>query len=211
MQKRQMLWAAGFILTAVFLVPLLMVISQQISKGSGEAQYGINGEKLMPLSFEWQDVTANLQTFPANRPQFTYLFAGFLSCSEICPIRIQQLHQLESTILKGGDFNNIDIAFMFITIDPENDTLAIRQQVIDERSPRFKSAMLEESELLSLSRHLSENIQSYSPSNNHVGNLYLINPNGFVARIYTARQLSTDKMLAELKHYIETSKGNNND
>jgi len=205
MQKRQMLWAVGFIITTVLLVPLLMVISQQIAGRDGNPQYGINGERLMPLSFEWQDVAANVHSFPTQKAQYTYLFAGFLSCSEICPIRIQQLYQLETAITKDNDLSNIDIAFMFITIDPENDTFAIRQQMIDARSPRFKSAALPESDLLSLSGRLSENIQSHSPTNNHVGNLYLIKPNGVVARIYTARQLSTDRMLAELKFDIKSS------
>ena len=205
MQKRQMLWAVGFIITAVLLVPLLMVVSQQIAGWDSSAQYGINGERIIPLSFQWQDVAANVHHFPAQTPQYTYLFAGFLSCSEICPIRIQQLYQLESAIKKDRVLSRIDIAFMFITIDPENDTFAIRQQMIDARSPRFISAALPESDLLSLSGRLSENIQSHSPTNNHVGNLYLIKPNGVVARIYTARQLSTDRMLAELKFDIESS------
>ena len=120
-----MLWAVGFIITAVLLVPLLMVVSQQIAGRDSSAQYGINGERILPLSFQWQDVAANVHHFPAQTPQYTYLFAGFLSCSEICPIRIQQLYQLEGAIKKDRVLSRIDIAFMFITIDPENDTAPI--------------------------------------------------------------------------------------
>ncbi|WP_434927912.1 SCO family protein [Shewanella sp. HL-SH2] len=205
MTKTQKWSAVGFIVTALFLVPLLMIAAQFINSTDGQSRYGINAENLAPLNFQWQDTKLNTHIFPANSGQFTYLFAGFLSCSEICPIRIQQLHQLENAIAQDTELRQADIVFMFITIDPENDTPAIRQQMIDAQSARFVSAALAESDLLRFSQHLSENIHAYSPTNNHVGNLYLIAPNGHIARIYTAKQLSTDKMLAELRQYI-TSK-----
>lgn len=205
MTKTQKWSAVGFIITALFLVPLLMLATQFITNTDGQGRYGINAENLAPLSFQWQDTLLNTHIFPANKVQFTYLFAGFLSCSEICPIRLQQLHQLENAIAEDAELDQADIAFMFITIDPDNDTPAIRQQMIDDKSERFISAAMAEPDLLKLSQHLSENIQAHSSTNNHVGNLYLIAPNGHIARIYTAKQLSTDKMLAELRQYITSN------
>ncbi|UJF22489.1 SCO family protein [Shewanella sp. OMA3-2] len=205
MTKTQKWSAAAFIITAIFLVPLLMVTTQFIRSTDGQSRYGIHAENLAPLSFQWQDTRFNSHIFPANKAQFTYLFAGFLSCSEICPIRIQQLHQLENAIAEDSELDQADIVFMFITIDPDNDTPAIRQQMIDDKSSRFISAALTEPDLLTLSQHLSENIQAHSPINNHVGNLYLIAPNGRIARIYTSKHLSTDKMLAELRQYITSN------
>lgn len=198
----QFIAASVIIFTAVILAPVLMWASQWLVSDESTAQYGINGEFLAPLAFEWQDSQLNHRSFPFTQPTYTYLFAGFLSCSEICPIRIKQLHQLESVIAEDDDLKTLAVTFLFITIDPNNDTPEIRQQVIDAQSPRFISAELDETTLYRLSSHLTENFSSFSTTRNHIGKLFLIKPNGTIGRIYSAEKLSTDKMLAELKHLI---------
>jgi len=127
-----------------------------------------------------------------------------LSCSEICPIRIEQLNQLEQRIEQDASFNKAEVQFLFVTIDPDNDTLALRQAVIDARSTRFVSASLSESDLHQLELRLSDNINRQLATINHVGNLFLLNPNGQIARIYTAKQLSISKMLIDLNHIISS-------
>ncbi|WP_394129445.1 SCO family protein [Shewanella maritima] len=206
MTRKQVFSAIIISLIAFSLVPLLMWSNQWFTSKQNPQQYGIDGSFLSPLHFEWQDTQLNSQRFPFNEPTYTYVFAGFLSCSEICPIRIKQLHQLEAVIADDEQLSQQSIAFLFITIDPDNDTPQVRQQVIDAQSPRFFSAALAESALFKLSSHLSENISSFSTTNNHVGKLFLIKPNGEIGRIYSAKKLSTDKMLAELKQLIYSSK-----
>lgn len=206
MTKKQVWLAVLLIGVSVLLVPALMLSSQLFqSRGDNAPAYGLQVPQLDGVGFQWTDINLQQQVFPANKPMFSYVFMGFLSCSEICPIRIKQLHQLEAAIANDAVLANKAIQFLFITIDPDNDTPAIRKAVIDDQSPRFISAVLQEAQLLSLSNQLSENIQSHSATNNHVGNLYLIAPNGKIGRVYTAKHLSTDKMLAELTQYIDSS------
>ncbi|CAM4178867.1 SCO family protein [Shewanella livingstonensis] len=181
------------------LVPILMVVSQW---SADEQAYGISTHGSEQLRFSWQGVDLHTHQFPASSAGYTYLFMGFLSCSEICPIRIQQMMQLEQHIQQDALLTEAEVQFMFVTIDPNNDTLAVRKSLIDDRSPSFVSASLSDDALQLLDRRLSENINLELTSINHVGKLFLLSPNGAVERIYTAQQLSTQKMLLELKQII---------
>jgi cytochrome oxidase Cu insertion factor (SCO1/SenC/PrrC family) len=201
MKINKIVIASALILLAVSLVPILMLINQW---ESGSQSYGITTSDSQQVHFLWQDVNQQVHQYPASTGTYTYLFLGFLSCSEICPIRIEQLNQLEQRIEQDASFNKAEVQFLFVTIDPDNDTLALRQAVIDARSTRFVSASLSESDLHQLELRLSDNINRQLATINHVGNLFLLNPNGQIARIYTAKQLSISKMLIDLNHIISS-------
>ncbi len=201
MKLRKIVIASVLILLALSLMPILMLINQWASDTEA---YGITGNDGQQIHFRWQDVNQQVHQYPASAGTYTYLFLGFLSCSEICPIRIEQLDQLEQRIQQDASINKAEVQFMFVTIDPDNDTLAVRQAVIDARSKRFVSASLSESDLHQLELRLSDNINRQLATINHVGNLFLLDPYGKIARIYTAKQLSTSKMLIDLNHIILT-------
>lgn len=201
MKLSKIVIASVLILLALSLIPILMLINQW---GSDTEAYGITGNDSQQIHFQWQDVNQQLHQYPASAGTYSYLFLGFLSCSEICPIRIEQLDQLEQRIEQDTSLNKAEVQFMFVTIDPENDTLAVRQAVIDARSSRFVSASLPESDLHQLEFRLSDNINRQLATINHVGNLFLLDPNGKIVRIYTAKQLSISKMLIDLNHIISS-------
>ncbi|MBB1441205.1 SCO family protein, partial [Shewanella sp. SG41-4] len=181
MKLSKIVIASVLILLALSLIPILMLINQW---GSDTEAYGITGNDSQQIHFQWQDVNQQLHQYPASAGTYSYLFLGFLSCSEICPIRIEQLDQLEQRIEQDTSLNKAEVQFMFVTIDPENDTLAVRQAVIDARSSRFVSASLPESDLHQLEFRLSDNINRQLATINHVGNLFLLDPNGKIVRIY---------------------------
>jgi cytochrome oxidase Cu insertion factor (SCO1/SenC/PrrC family) len=201
MKLRKIVIASVLILLALSLMPILMLINQWASDTEA---YGITGNDGQQIHFRWQDVNQQVHQYPVSVGTYTYLFLGVLSCSEICPIRIEQLDQLEQRIEQDASINKAEVQFMFVTIDPDNDTLAVRQAVIDARSKRFVSASLSESDLHQLELRLSDNINRQLATINHVGNLFLLDPYGKIARIYTAKQLSTSKMLIDLNHIIST-------
>ncbi|MDD8060922.1 MULTISPECIES: SCO family protein [Shewanella] len=201
MQLNKVVIASVLICMCLGVIPILMVLSQWYQD---DQSYGININDSQSVRFTWQDVEQQTHQFPASAGQYTYLFLGFLSCSEICPIRVQQMIQLEQHIQQDALITGAEVQFMFVTIDPHNDTLAVRKSLIDDRSPRFVSASLSDDELQRLDRQLSENINQELSSFNHVGKLFLVSPDGQLARIYSAQQLSTPKMLHELKHIISS-------
>ncbi|QDE29759.1 SCO family protein [Shewanella polaris] len=191
--------ASILILLAVSLIPILMLLNQW---GAGSQSYGITTSDSQQIRFRWQDVNQQVHHYPASVGTYTYLFLAFLSCSEICPIRIKQLDQLEQRIEQDALLAKVDIQFIFVTIDPDNDSFAVRQAMIDGRSKRFVSASLVEEDLYSLEFLLSDNINRELTTISHVGNLFLLAPNGNIERIYTAKQLSIPKMLIDLNHII---------
>ena len=201
MQLKKVVIALVLICICLGLIPILMVLSQWYQ---ADKAYGININDNQNLRFTWQDVEQQSHQFPASAGKYTYLFLGFLSCSEICPIRVQQLIQLEQHIQQDALLTKAEVQFMFVTIDPNNDTPAVRKSLIDNRSSRFMSASLSDEELQQLDRRLSENINHELSSINHVGKLFLVSPDGQIVRIYTAEQLSTPKMMLELKHIISS-------
>ena len=201
MQLKKVVIALVLICICLGLIPILMVLSQWYQ---ADKAYGININDNQNLRFTWQDVEQQSHQFPASAGKYTYLFLGFLSCSEICPIRVQQLIQLEQHIQQDALLTKAEVQFMFVTIDPNNDTPAVRKSLIDNRSSRFMSASLSDEELQQLDRRLSENINHELSSINHVGKLFLVSPDGQIVRVYTAEQLSTPKMMLELKHIISS-------
>ncbi|MCL1112103.1 SCO family protein [Shewanella basaltis] len=201
MQLKTVVIASVLIGICLGIVPMLMVLNQW---AHNKDAYGIDINDQRQLRFTWQDVEQQSHQFPASAGQYTYLFLGFLSCSEICPIRVQQMIQLEQHIQQDALLTGTEVQFMFVTIDPQNDTPAVRKSVVDDRSPRFVSASLSDDELQRLDRQLSENINQELRSINHVGKLFLVSPEGQVARIYTAKHLSTQKMQIELKHIMSS-------
>ncbi|GGP43704.1 SCO family protein [Shewanella saliphila] len=201
MQLNKVVIASVLICMCLGTIPILMVLSQWYQD---DQAYGININDSQHLRFTWQDVEQQSHQFPASAGKYTYLFLGFLSCSEICPIRVQQMIQLEQHIQQDALLTGAEVQFMFVTIDPQNDTPAVRKSVVDDRSPRFVSASLSDDELQRLDRQLSENINQELRSINHVGKLFLVSPDGQLVRIYTARQLSVSKMLLELKQIISS-------
>ncbi|GGB44734.1 SCO family protein [Shewanella inventionis] len=201
MQLKKVVIALVLICICLGLIPILMVLSQWYQ---ADKAYGININDNQNLRFTWQDVEKQSHQFPASAGKYTYLFLGFLSCSEICPIRVQQLIQLEQHLQQDALLTKAEVQFMFVTIDPNNDTPAVRKSLIDNRSSRFMSASLSDEELQQLDRRLSENINHELSSINHVGKLFLVSPDGQIVRVYTAEQLSTPKMMLELKHIISS-------
>ncbi|WP_350432377.1 SCO family protein [Shewanella sp. H8] len=199
MKPSKIFIASILILLAVSLIPILMLLNQW---GAGSQSYGITTSDSQQIRFRWQDVNQQVHHYPASVGTYTYLFLGFLSCSEICPIRIKQLDQLEQRIEQDALLAKVDIQFIFVTIDPDNDSFAVRQAMIDGRSKRFVSASLVEEDLYSLEFLLSDNINRELTTISHVGNLFLLAPNGNIERIYTAKQLSIPKMLIDLNHII---------
>ncbi|UPW16754.1 SCO family protein [Agarivorans sp. TSD2052] len=185
--------ASCLILLAIVLIPLLLVISQIFNGG-----YGLKTSHQM-VDFKWQDVSGDWQQFSQWVQGPSYVFLGFLGCSEVCSMRIGQMGQLNSWLDSLPASQGQKVNFLFITIDPDNDTPSIRAQLIDSRSDRFFSATLPPSELTKLQYSLREKLNADEATLNHVGNLYLFSSNATLQRIYTQWQLSVESMQADLQ------------
>lgn len=182
--------ATGLIIVSLLLVPAIAYINHTLTGG-----YGIANQQTDVINFDWQDIHGNWHSFNDWDQGPSYVFLGFLNCSEICPIRTQQMLSLMAKLDKQQQANT---RFLFITIDPLFDTADIRTQKIDSLSPQFFSAELSTAQLDILQSQLAEISSKNYDINQHTGNLYLFSAKGRLVRSYTHKQLSSEKLLAEV-------------
>lgn len=182
--------AVLIVVMTLLLLPAIAYLNQAIS-----GSYGIETHQDSEIDFTWQDIHGKQHQFSEWAKGPSYLFLGFLSCSQICPIR---LHQVKTLMAQLTENERTNVRFMFISIDPQNDLPALREQMIDSQSPQFFSAELTPERLEALQRQLAEVSSQTSDINQHTGNLYLVSPTGKLKQTYTQQQLITERLLTDL-------------
>ena len=145
MKKTIITLAIGFV--ALLSFPTALFISQSISKG-----YGISVSNRYVNDFEWIDNLGKSHDLSDWDNSATFLFVGYLSCKAICHQRIQQMLAIENSLIEKHRDHNVN--FLFVTIDPDNDTKEIRDFLIDNRSNSFYSAKLKAENLKILQKDL---------------------------------------------------------
>lgn len=188
---------ALIIVLALLLLPAVTYLNQVIS-----GSYGIQTHQNTAIDFTWQDINGAQRQFSDWKKGPSYLFLGFLSCSQICPIRT---HQVKLLMEKLTETERQNIQFLFVTVDPQNDTPDIRQQMIDSQSAQFFSAELTPEQLEKLQWKLAEKSTATSDINLHSGNLYLISPTGQLKQTYTQQQLMIDRLLTDLNTMMSSN------
>ena len=188
---------ALIIVLALLLLPAVAYLNQVIS-----GSYGIQTHQNTAIDFTWQDINGTQHQFSDWKKGPSYLFLGFLSCSQICPIRT---HQVKLLMEKLTETERQNIQFLFVTVDPQNDTPDIRQQMIDSQSAQFFSAELTPKQLEKLQWQLAEKSTATSDINLHSGNLYLISPTGQLKQTYTQQQLMIDRLLTDLNTMMSSN------
>ena len=182
--------AVVLITVTLLLLPLVAYFNQAMT-----GSYGIQTYQNNSINFTWQDIDGEHHQFTDWQQGPTFLFLGFLSCSQICPIRTHQMQQVMSQLDQHQQQN---VRFMFVTIDPQNDAIAMRRQRIDDVSPQFFSAELTEASLATLEQQLIETSSHTNGIAQHAGRLYLLSATGQLLQTYTHQQLNIDKLLTEL-------------
>lgn len=189
---KKLLLSVVFVLCCFLLVPGVAWLNQQISGGYG---LKLNQQR---LDFDWQDVAGEWHRFSDWQQGPSFVFLGFLSCSEICSLRLAQMFSLEQQLTKAGLGQPLPVRFLFITVDPQNDSPSIRQQVIDSQSSAFYSAQLPEPQLRQLQQRLVEQLSIQQGTINHAGKLYLFSADARLQRVYGQWQLSLEQMRNDL-------------
>ncbi len=187
-------------LAALLSFPAALIISQHASKG-----YGISVFNRTINDFEWIDISGNPHKFSEWDNSATFLFVGYLSCKIICHQRIQQMLSIESSLVE--EHRNHDVNFLFVTIDPDNDTKEILNFLIDSRSNDFYSARLKPEDL----NKLQEDLQDIASINStldilHTGDIYLLTNKRKIQRIYTGNNLNSELIIKDIPNQFFSSK-----
>jgi protein SCO1/2 len=124
------------------------------------------------------------------------MFFGFTNCPDVCPLTLATLSQLPRGVLPG-------LRVVFVTIDPQRDTLPVLHAYLAAFSPRFIGARGSQPALAPLlaSLHVSaqrENLPDGSYTMQHSATLYLLNTRGRLAAVFTP-PFSVDALSADLR------------
>lgn len=127
---RILLIAAGALLMAVsvYFLGLQVFQADQAFRGS------TIGTPIPPaFEFELQQPDSTPFRLADQRGKVVLIFLGYTNCPDFCPATMGKFAQIAETL--GEDAANV--AFVFITVDPERDTPEVIADYMDRFDPRF--------------------------------------------------------------------------
>jgi protein SCO1 len=134
-----------------------------------------------PLQFTMRDtVTGHIVTQQDFRGKVVMLYFGYTNCPDVCPDTLYKVDRIFS--LLKGDANNV--VLLFVTVDPNRDTLPILKQYLALFDPRLVGLRGNADQLYSLARryrvvfavHPSPDPETYSVI--HSALIYVFTPQG---------------------------------
>ena len=149
-------------------------------------------------------VDANAQPFgPAQLTgRWTLVFAGFLTCPDICPGTLKFLQQLHGKLAAQGQ----DLGVLFLSIDPERDRPEQMKSYLEFFSPDFMGATAQEPQLMPFTRALGLAYQKVPTADgytmDHSAALVLLNPQGNIAAYFSPPH-GLDAMAADLRALMQ--------
>jgi protein SCO1/2 len=131
------------------------------------------------------------------------LFFGYTYCPDICPATLAMLRDVQRQAPMAG------LRFLFITVDPERDTLAVLKQYLGTFSSEFTGLSASRGALRPLMRSLAADAERQGlPDGNywltHSATLYLLDTHGRLAAVYSP-PLSAATLTADLRTLAQAS------
>ena len=121
---------------------------------------------------------------------WTFMFFGFTSCTSICPPEMANLANLYDILLKQEQ--NPMPQVVFISVDPENDTLDKLSKYVTSFNPHFQAATGDKSEIDKLTSSVGvlytktlKDKETGEMTIDHSGVILLIDPAGKLAAVFS--------------------------
>nr|WP_255666571.1 MULTISPECIES: SCO family protein [unclassified Legionella] len=144
--------------------------------------------------FELIDNHGNLFTETNLKGHWSLLFFGFSSCPMICPLTMQTLNQAYESLVKTKRPQII-----FISVDPEHDSLPRLNQFIHQFNPHFIALRGEMSAINALQKQLHITVSTAPMS--HGTEILFINPEAKV-QAYFYHPLQVKTLVSDLNQLI---------
>lgn len=136
--------------------------------------------------FQLEDIDGTAFTQESLKQRWSFVFFGYTTCPDICPTMLSSLHDLSQRLVGLPS-----VQFVFITIDPSHDSKEQLKEYL-KHSPFGEKALKgvtgEKDSILALSQKLGVHISedgSEVEKIEHSGALFLINPEGRLAAVFT--------------------------
>ena len=134
---------------------------------------------------EFQMTDYDHKPFDKNRlnGKWTFLFIGYTLCPDICPTTLHTMHELNVALKKNG--KNDDIQFVFISVDPERDSLERIKSYVQYFDPSFVGVTSSVEQLRAFADAIGANYYQVPHPDEprfyyviHSAEIFLINPKG---------------------------------
>ena len=155
------------------------------------------------LSFELTDENNNIVTAKDYLGYTVALFFGFTSCPEICPTTMHQL----SKILKEIDPSGSSIRVLFVSVDPQRDSVEKLKKYTDIFGPAFiglrgnDSAIKEMTKKYRVTFGYGDEDAEGNYDVSHSGAVFIFDAKG-EARLLATQSSSTEDMIYDMKKLV---------
>jgi len=104
---------------------------------------------LPALSFEMTDANTGKPVTAADfRGKLVLLYLGYTQCPDVCPLTLQHVAEVLRRLGKDAD----DVRLLFVTVDPDRDTLAVLKLYTAAFSPDFVGLRGDDDQLARVAR-----------------------------------------------------------
>ncbi len=132
------------------------------------------------------------------------LFFGYMHCPDVCPTTLYDFKQIKALLSEQAD----DIRFVFITVDPERDTLEMLTEFVTTFDPDFIGLSGERAELEPVYKAYGVYAEKKEVGSaagylmDHTARIYVIDPNGNLHLTFPFG-MSPEAMVEDLTHLLK--------
>ena len=180
---RSILWGAVFV--AIAGVAIFSALEMYLGNGSRTVSY--SGEAAIRSEFSLMDHTGQEVTQSDYSDRWQLVFFGFTHCPDICPTTLAYMSSVLD--LLGDDADQV--APIFITVDPERDTVPVMAEYVSVFHPRLIGLTGTEAQVAEATRNFrawyKRTEDDSAPDGYfmaHAGHIYLMRPSGEFEAVY---------------------------
>ncbi len=140
-----------------------------------------------------------------HRGEVTLLFFGYTFCPDICPFTLTDLNELHEELGEQAE----DLNVVFVTVDPERDTVATLAQYVPAFNPDFYGVHIEVDMFesvkttygLYVEKRLVEGADEETYFVDHTGLIYVIDKAGNISEVFPPDS-GAETMLADITYWL---------
>jgi protein SCO1/2 len=148
--------------------------------------------------FQLTDHNGDVFDVQRLKGSWTFVYLGYTFCPDVCPITLAELNQVQQRLDEAN--NDQDVQYVFVSVDPQRDTLERLKEYTEYFNPRFIGATSgDEDQLQILARNLAMVFVPVSGEQNdpnylvdHSSSVALVGPDGKLHALFTAPQKAAE-------------------
>jgi len=158
------------------------------------------------INFSLTDTTGKPFTEASLLGQWTLMFFGYAQCPGICPKTLATISETWKALPQTQEHN--PVRFVFVSLDPQNDTIQNLQTFLNRFDPNFIGLTGEENTIAKLSRHCSIYYWQDPDTKagrriDHSSTLMLIDPQGRIKALFSP-PYQTEVLAKDLQTLLES-------